>query len=178
MFLLVCEAEVGELFQAGGMWRLLWGLLCGTSGRMDLCIVPCHSCHIYGIWTSRSKKVWEMLKSYQLGVVMQVTKVGLFCFTFVLRVWGWQSQKCNSNCLNDINVEYSRKVFKFFYFTPENSISLTLPPSVPLCLFFPLWCLHCNFWQQPSFWYKQLYPYSLTRIHYCNWKCISRVILI
>ena len=29
------------------------------------------SCHIYGIWTSRSKKVWGMLKSHQLGVGMQ-----------------------------------------------------------------------------------------------------------
>ena len=60
------------------MWGLLWGLLCGASGRKDLCIVPCHSCHIYGIWTSRSKKVWGMLKSHQLGVVMQVTKGGSF----------------------------------------------------------------------------------------------------
>ena len=34
---------------------------CGTSGRNDLCMVPCHSCHIYGIWTSRSKEVYGML---------------------------------------------------------------------------------------------------------------------
>ena len=53
-------------------------MLCGTSGRKELCMVPCHSCHIYGIWTSRSKKVWGMLKSHQLGVVMQVTKGGSF----------------------------------------------------------------------------------------------------
>ena len=30
-------------------------------------MVPCHSCHIYGTWTSRSKKVWGMLKCYPLG---------------------------------------------------------------------------------------------------------------
>ena len=30
-------------------------------------MVPCHSCHIYGIWTSSSKKVWGILKSHQLG---------------------------------------------------------------------------------------------------------------
>ena len=30
-------------------------------------MVPCHSCHIYGILTSRSKKVKGMLRSYQLG---------------------------------------------------------------------------------------------------------------
>ena len=76
--LLVCEGEVGELVMPGGMWGLPWGFLCGTSGRKELCMVPCHSCHIYGIWTSRSKKVWGMLKSHQLGVVMQVTKGGSF----------------------------------------------------------------------------------------------------
>ena len=58
------------------MGGLPWGFLCGTSGRKDQCIVPCHSCHIYGIWTSRSKKVWGMLKSHQLVVAMQVTKGG------------------------------------------------------------------------------------------------------
>ena len=29
-------------------------------------MMPCHSCHIFRIWTSRSKKVWKMLKSHQL----------------------------------------------------------------------------------------------------------------
>ena len=60
--------------QPGGMWGLPWGLLCGTSGRKDLCMVPCHSCHIYGIWISRSKKMWRMIKSHQFVVAMQVTK--------------------------------------------------------------------------------------------------------
>ena len=35
-------------------------------------MVPCHSFHIFGIWTGRSKRVWGMVKSHQLGVVMQV----------------------------------------------------------------------------------------------------------
>ena len=39
-------------------------------------MVPCHSCHLYGIWTSRSKKVCGMLKSHHLGVDMQVPKGG------------------------------------------------------------------------------------------------------
>ena len=30
-------------------------------------MVPCHSCHTYGTWTGRSKKVWVMLKSNPLG---------------------------------------------------------------------------------------------------------------
>ena len=37
-------------------------------------MVPSHSCHIYGIWTSRRKKVVRILKSHHLGVAMQVTK--------------------------------------------------------------------------------------------------------
>ena len=74
--LLVYEGEVGELVQPGGMWGLPWGLPYGTSGTKDLSMVPCHSYHIYGIWTSASKKVWGMLKSHQLGVAMQITKGG------------------------------------------------------------------------------------------------------
>ena len=76
--LLVCDGEVGELVQPGGMWEQPWGLLCGNSGREELCMVTCHSCHIYAIWTSISKKVWGMLRSYQLGVAMQVTNKELF----------------------------------------------------------------------------------------------------
>ena len=53
--------------------------------------------------------------------------------------------------------------FSSNYFNPENSIFLTLP-LFPLC-FFPLLCLYFNFWLQASFWYKYLYPYSLTWIH-------------
>ena len=45
--LLVCEAEIGELVQPGGIWGLPWGLPCGTSGRKELCMVPCHTCHIF-----------------------------------------------------------------------------------------------------------------------------------
>ena len=53
--LLVREGEVGELVQPGGMWGLPWSLLNGTgSGRKEVCMVPCHSCHMYGIWTKSS----------------------------------------------------------------------------------------------------------------------------
>ena len=75
--LLVCEGEIGELVQPDGMWGLPWGSLCGTSVRKELCMVPCHSCHISEIWTSRSKEVWGMLKIHQLRVA-KVTKGGLF----------------------------------------------------------------------------------------------------
>ena len=77
-FVGICEREEGELVQPGDMWGMRWGLLCGTSGRKDLWLVPCHSCHIYGIWTGRSKKVWQMLKNHQLAVAMKITKEGSF----------------------------------------------------------------------------------------------------
>ena len=41
-------------------------MIYGTSGREELRMVPCHSCHVYGICTSKSKRVWRMLKSHQL----------------------------------------------------------------------------------------------------------------
>ena len=55
----------------GSNWRLLWGLFYGTSGRRKLCMVPCRSYHIYGIW--RSKEVGKALKS-SFEVAMQATR--------------------------------------------------------------------------------------------------------
>ena len=52
------EGEVGELVQPGERkWGLPWGLLCRTSGRRKLYMVPWHSCHNFGIW--RNKVVEE-----------------------------------------------------------------------------------------------------------------------
>ena len=48
----------------------------GTSGRKELCMVPCHSFHIYGIWSSRSKKVRSILKSHHLRVANASHKRG------------------------------------------------------------------------------------------------------
>ena len=47
--------------------------VCGTSGRRKLCMVPGHSCHIYGIW--RSREVRNTLKS-PIRVVMQAKSGG------------------------------------------------------------------------------------------------------
>ena len=65
--LLVCEGKVRELVQPSSTWGLPWGLLCWTSCRKELCMVPCHSSHIDGTWTSRSKKMWGMFKSHNWG---------------------------------------------------------------------------------------------------------------
>ena len=54
--------------------------------------------------------------------------------------------------------------FSSFLLYPWTLRILNPPPSPSVCCF-PLQCLHCNFWLQPSFWNKHLYPYSLTRIH-------------
>ena len=58
---------MGELVQSSGKGGLPRDLLCGTSGRRELCMVPYDSCHIYGIWTSRSKKVWRRFKAINWG---------------------------------------------------------------------------------------------------------------
>ena len=55
----------------GSKWGLLWGFLGGTSGRRKLCMMPCRSCHIYGIW--RSKTVEKTLK-WSFGVAVQATR--------------------------------------------------------------------------------------------------------
>ena len=157
--LLVFEGEVGELVQPGGIWGLPWGLLCATSGRKDLCIVSCHSCRIYRIWTSRSKKVWGCLKAINWGLHASHKRGGGGSFhregrfslcntavlwnfiasltgSVILHVWVWQSQKCNSRYPNEKVKWLFQKNVQVFYFTPENSLS----------------CLYCNFWLQPSFW--------------------------
>ena len=58
-------------------------------------MVPCHSCHIYGIWTSRSKEVWGTLLKPSIRVAMHVTRGQLFyreggfslCITAVLKFY-------------------------------------------------------------------------------------------
>ena len=60
MCLLVCRGREGELFQPGGIaWQR--DLPCGTRSRRKLCMVPCHSGHICGIW-KKSKKVGRSFK--------------------------------------------------------------------------------------------------------------------
>ena len=90
---MVCWGKGGRVSSAwGSKWGLPWGLLCGTSGRRKLCMVPCHRCHIYGIW--RSKEVGKVLKS-SFGVAMQATRRSKFygnegfslCNTDVLKLY-------------------------------------------------------------------------------------------
>ena len=99
MSLLVCWGKGGELVQPwGDKWGLPWGSLCGTSGGRKLCMVPCHSCHIYGIW--RSKEVRKALKS-SFRVAMQAIRgtismgkrsfhyVSLLYWNFILSLPGY-----------------------------------------------------------------------------------------
>ena len=63
-----------------------------TGGKRKLCMVPCHSGHIYGIW--RSKEVGDVLKS-SFGVAMEATRWTVFmgkrgfslCNTVVLKLY-------------------------------------------------------------------------------------------
>ena len=128
-----------------------------------ICVWWFVSCHIYGIWTRRSKKVWWMLKSHELGMAMQGSSLHregrlslcntavLWNFipcltgyilwkilldtsfhysTVALRVWGWQSQKCNSKCPNDLDTEWAipKNFFKVFTLPLEISDKIRLHP--------------------------------------------------
>ena len=97
--LFVCKEEVGELVQSGG--GLPWSLLYGTTGRKELCMVPCHSCHIYRIRTSRSKKMWRMLKSHREGRLS-------LCKTAVL--WNY----CKSYWVYTVK-DFIRCIFSLYY---------------------------------------------------------------
>ena len=79
-------------------------------GLVDLCMAPCHSFHIYGIWTSRSNKVWLMLRNPQLRVVMQVTKGCSF------EMKG-RFSLCNTTVLQILLGIYCKKFYWIPYFT-------------------------------------------------------------
>ena len=61
-------------------------------------------------------------------------------FTILLLFYVFEVGKAKSathKCPNDINTEWDiPENSSSFYFTPGNSISLTLPPAFSLCLFF------------------------------------------
>ena len=104
-----------ELVQLGRSKRVLpWGLLCGTSGKGILCMVPCHICQIYGIW--RSKEVRRTLKS-SFGVAMQATRKGTILMGKGCIGWDWQGQKCKLKCpkVYEINSELYCNCNLFLY---------------------------------------------------------------
>ena len=77
--LLVCEGELRELVQPGSMSGLPWGLLCGKSGRKDLCMVPCHSCHTFvGFGQAGAKRCGGCLKFISWGWRCKSQKGALF----------------------------------------------------------------------------------------------------
>ena len=66
-----------------------------------------------------------------------------------------------------------QKNFQVFYFTPENSISLTLPPSPSVWFFYYSVCTVISDCNHPFDTSIFTLIYSLQRTHYCNWKYIS-----
>ena len=98
MSLLVCRENVGRASSAWGSksgqsWG--WGLLCGTSGRRKLCMVPCHS-YTYGIWRRKERKEVGKALKQSFGVEMYAIKRRSFygkkeafslCKTAVLKIF-------------------------------------------------------------------------------------------
>ena len=58
------------------LWHVKTALRFALWDYQELCMVPCDSCHIYELWTSRSRKVYWMVKSHQLWVAFQVFSQG------------------------------------------------------------------------------------------------------
>ena len=48
------QGKGGRVSSAWWQVRTAMRFAFGTSSRIELCMVTCHNCHIYGIWTSRS----------------------------------------------------------------------------------------------------------------------------
>ena len=122
----------GGVVQPGGKWGLPWGLLCETSSRRELCIVPCHSCHIYVIWTSQRKNVWGTFKVINWdGNVSH--KHGLF-----YREGGFSL--CNTAVLPNVIViltGYCKRLYRIPIFTILLLFYL-------FCIYWDWWCKKCN----------------------------------
>ena len=76
----------------------------------------------------------ETLLQILLGIYCRRFYTCFYYTTVVLRVSGWQNQKCNSKCPNETLNGLFQKNCQAFYFTPENSLSLTLTSS-SVCFF-------------------------------------------
>ena len=67
--------------------------------------------------------LWNFIASltgYILKLILSDTS--FHHITVVLRVWGWQDQKCNSKCSNYINIEWTiPEKFRFFTLLLGNS---------------------------------------------------------
>ena len=152
-----------EIVQPVGMWGLPWGLLCGTSGRKDLRMVPCHSCHIYGVGDAWKSSFGGGDASHKRGALF-IGKVGshfvilLYCetlwqvllgiyckrfywiplFTILLLFYMLEVGKAKSatqKCPNDINTEWAiPEKFLSFLLYPWK-LHILNPHPFPLCLF-------------------------------------------
>ena len=105
--------------------------------------------------------------------------LGIYCkrfcwihlFTILLFFYVFEVGKASKGAIQSVlmiltlNGQF-QKNFQIFYFAPENSISLTLPPLHPVCFSHYSVCtviFDCNHPFDTS-----TFTHSLTRIHYCN----------
>ena len=140
-------------------------------------MVPSHSCHIYGIWTSR--------RSHHLGMAMQVTKgetlfigkagshyvILLYCETLLQVLLGIYCKRFYWIPLFTILLFYVFEVGKaksatqsFLMVLTLNSVSLTLP--LPLVCFFPHYNSVCTVISDCNYPFDtSTFTHSLTRTH-------------
>ena len=119
MFLLVRWGKAGRVSSGWrSKWGLPWGLLCETSCWSKLCMVPCHSCHIYGIWRSREvRKVLKVVSvTFRLVCFMSKgehlrNKEKYFLFHFKNFFHSWDNLKVKI-CFSDIQMSLRHQMPK------------------------------------------------------------------
>ena len=93
-------------------------------------------------WLCNTAVLWNFIASLTGYILQKILLDTSFHYTTVaLRVWGWQSQKCNSKCPNDNNTEWAipEKFSSFLLYSWKLHILNPLPPFSPLFAFF-----HCS----------------------------------
>ena len=82
--------------------------------------------------------LWKFIASLTGYILWKILLDSSFhCATVVLRVGGWQSQKCNSKHPNDINTEWAiPEIFLGFLLYPWKFHIINPPPLPPRLFFF------------------------------------------
>ena len=162
--LLVVEGELREKVQPRGSKRgLSWILLCGTSSKRKLCMVPCHISHIQEILRSKEVRgcfkviIWGDNASYKgQGVILMGKEssryVRLLYWNFIVSLTGYCKRFYRIPLFLIFLLFY---LFCIYWDWQGQKCKLKCPKVYKI--YFELYC-NFNFFLYPFLWYKDLYP--------------------